>query len=134
LNFTFRYIDDVLSLNNSRFCDFVDRIYPIELEIKDTTDTDRSASYLDIHLEIELRTKLYDKRDDLNLPIVNFPFICSNIPARRGAQFVPIGMPTVCWKTRLPNIANMLSIKNSSMLKISVLENFLVESEWCFTK
>jgi hypothetical protein len=31
-NFTFRYID-VLSLNNSRFGDFVDRIYPIELEI-----------------------------------------------------------------------------------------------------
>ena len=28
-NFTFRYIDDVLSLNNSRFGDFVDRIYPI---------------------------------------------------------------------------------------------------------
>jgi hypothetical protein len=31
-NFTFRYIDDVLSLNNSRFRDFVDRIYSIELE------------------------------------------------------------------------------------------------------
>jgi hypothetical protein len=46
-NFTFRYIDDILSLNNSRFCDFVDRIYPIELEIKNTTQTDRSASYLD---------------------------------------------------------------------------------------
>jgi hypothetical protein len=42
-NFTFRYIDDVLSLNNSRIDDFVDRIYPIELEIKDTTYTDRSA-------------------------------------------------------------------------------------------
>ena len=84
-NFTFRYIDDVLSLNNSRFGDFVDRIYPIELEIKDTTDIDRSASYLDIHLEIDsegrLRTKLYDKRDDFNFTIVNFPFICSNIPA-----------------------------------------------------
>ena len=52
-NFTFRYIDDVISLINSRFCDFVDRIYPIELEIKDTTDTDRSASYLDLHLEID---------------------------------------------------------------------------------
>ena len=36
-NFTFRYIDDVLSLNNSRFGDFVDRIFPIQLEIKDTT-------------------------------------------------------------------------------------------------
>ena len=66
-HFTFRYIDDVFSLNNSRFGDFVDRIYPIELEIKDTTYTDRSASYIDLHLEIDsegrLRTKLYDKRD-----------------------------------------------------------------------
>jgi hypothetical protein len=57
----------------------------IELEIKDTTDTDMSASYLDLHLEIDsegrLRTKLYDKRDDFNFFIVNFPFICSNIPA-----------------------------------------------------
>jgi hypothetical protein len=28
-----------------------------------------------------LKTQLYDKRDDFNFPIVNFPFICSNIPA-----------------------------------------------------
>jgi hypothetical protein len=78
-NFTFRYIYDVLSLNNSRFGDFVDHIYPIELEIKDTTYTNRSASYLDLHLKIDsegrLRTKLYDKRDDFNFSIVNFPFI-----------------------------------------------------------
>jgi hypothetical protein len=49
---------------------FLWRRYPIELEIKDTTDTDRSASYLDLHLEIDcegrLRTKLYGKRDDFN--------------------------------------------------------------------
>jgi hypothetical protein len=38
--------------------------------------TDRSASYLDLHMYSEgwLSTKLYDKGDD-------FPFICSNIPA-----------------------------------------------------
>jgi hypothetical protein len=57
----------------------------IELDIKDTIDTDTSASYLDTHLEIDsegrLRTKLYDKRDNFNFPIVNSPFICSNIPA-----------------------------------------------------
>jgi hypothetical protein len=34
-------------------------------------------------------------------------------------------------KNRSPNITNMLSIRNSSMLMISVSENFLVESE-CF--
>ena len=70
-NFSFRYIDDVLSLNNSRFGDFVDRIYLIELEIMDTTDTDKSPSYLDLILEIDsegrLRTKLYDKRDELSI-------------------------------------------------------------------
>jgi hypothetical protein len=32
-NFTFRYIDDVISLNKSRFGDFVDRIYFIELTV-----------------------------------------------------------------------------------------------------
>jgi hypothetical protein len=39
------------------------RINPIELEIKDTTDTEGSASYLILHLEIDsegwLITKLY---------------------------------------------------------------------------
>ena len=79
------HIDDVFLLNNSRFGNFVDHIYPIEFEIKDTTDTDRSGSYLDLHLEIDsegqLRTKPYDKRDDFNFPIVNFQFICSDIPA-----------------------------------------------------
>ena len=83
-NFTFRYIDDVLSLNNSRFGDFVDRIYLVEIVIKDISDTDRSTSCVDLHLEIDselrLRTKHYDKRDDLNFPIVNFPFIYINIP------------------------------------------------------
>jgi hypothetical protein len=53
--------------------------------ILNTKDKARSASYLDIHLEVNsedlLRTKLYDKRDDFNFPIVNCPFICSNILA-----------------------------------------------------
>jgi hypothetical protein len=84
-NFMFCYIHDVLSLNNSKLGDSVDLIYPIELWIKDTTDTTRSASCLDLHLTIinegRLRTKLYHKRDDFNFPIVNFPFICSNIQA-----------------------------------------------------
>ena len=78
-NFIFRYIDDVLSLNNSRFGDFVDCISPNELETKDTTNTNRSALYLDLHLESDnegwLRTRLYDKRDDFNFPIVKFPLI-----------------------------------------------------------
>jgi hypothetical protein len=33
-NFTYRYIDDVLSINNSRFAEFLPSIYPPELEVK----------------------------------------------------------------------------------------------------
>jgi len=72
-------------LNISRFGDYLHRIYPNELEVNDTTDNQTSASYLDLHLEIDnggrFKTKLYDKRDDFTFPIVNFPFISNNIPA-----------------------------------------------------
>ena len=84
-NLTFRYIDDVLSLNNSHFSDNLHRIYPSELEIKDTTDSSNSASYLDLYLQHDkngrLSTRIYDKRDDFDFQIVNFPYLCSNIPS-----------------------------------------------------
>ena len=54
--------------------------------------TASSASYLDQHFEFEndglLRTKLYDKRDDINFPIVNFPFICRNIPTTPTYEYI----------------------------------------------
>jgi hypothetical protein len=63
---------------------YVHLIYPDELEIKDTTESDKSASYLDILLNIDsngrLTTSLYDKRDYFDFAIVNFPFQCSNMP------------------------------------------------------
>ena len=84
-NFTYRYIDDVLSINNSKFAEFLPLIYPPELEVKETTDTASSASFLDLYLEFDdsgqLSTKIYDKRDDFNFKIINFPNMCSNIPA-----------------------------------------------------
>ena len=84
-NFTYRYIDDVLSINNPKFADYLNRIYPSELEVKETTETNNSASYLDILLSYDtdghMNTSLYDKRDDFNFSITNFPFLCSNIPS-----------------------------------------------------
>ena len=85
-NFTYRYIDDVLSINNSRFAEFIPLIYPPELEVKETTDTASSASFLDLYLEFDDSGKIstkksYDKRDDFNFKIINFPNMCSNRPA-----------------------------------------------------
>ena len=51
--FTFRYINDVLSLYNIKLGDFLARIYALEHKIKDTTDTAKSASYIALHLEVD---------------------------------------------------------------------------------
>jgi hypothetical protein len=83
-NHTFRYSNDDLSIRNHNFHHYVHLIYPNELKIKDTTESDKSASYLDILLNIDsngiLTTSLYDKGDDFDFAIVNFPFLFSNIP------------------------------------------------------
>ena len=78
-------IDDDMSINNPEFENYLGQIYPIELEIKDTTESNTSASYLDVLLSIgrdgQLNTSIYDKRDDFNFHITNFPFLSSsNIP------------------------------------------------------
>jgi hypothetical protein len=80
-----RSIDNVFSFNNSPIGDYVDRIYPTELEIKNASNTTMSVSYLtvDLHIEIDsikdwLTTIVYANRNDSNLPIVNF--LCGNIP------------------------------------------------------
>ena len=82
-NLTYRYIDDVLTINNPDFENYLGQMYTPELEIKDTTESKTSASYFDFLLLIgrdgQLRTSLYDKRDDFNFHIKNFPFLSSNI-------------------------------------------------------
>jgi hypothetical protein len=131
-NHTFRYIDDVLSINNHNFHNYVLLIYPDELEIKDTTESDKSASYLYILLNIDsngrLTTSLYDKRDDFNFAIVNFPFLCtcSNIPLSPAygvyiSQLIRNSMFCV-WgllKTRQLTKKFMLQGYNESRLKSS---------------
>ena len=83
-NFTYRYINDVLSMNNPEFENYLGQMCPVELEIKDTTENNTSASYLDLLLSTgrdgQLHTSIYDKRDDFNCHITTFPFLSSNIP------------------------------------------------------
>ena len=66
------------------FNDYIDVIYPKELEIKHTTNAPTLANYLDIHLELDedgkLFTRLDDKRDDFDFHVVNFPYLSNNIP------------------------------------------------------
>ena len=109
-NFTFRYIDDVLSLHNSRLSDFVDPIYPIEHEIKDTTDIANSASYLDLHLEIDsenwLRTKLYHRRNAFNFPLWTFHWYVATLQHHLHMEYISLSYSDLMIPTMTSLILN----------------------------
>ena len=77
-NTTSRYLDDILNINNVYFDNMVSQIYPSELQLNKTNASDTEAAILDLHLSISndiVSTKIYDKRDDFDFEIVNFPFL-----------------------------------------------------------
>ena len=46
------YIDDLLTLNNNNFEEEIPNIYPSELTLKRTSESDTKLSYLDISISI----------------------------------------------------------------------------------
>ena len=87
-NSTSRYLDDLLNIDNNFFDSMVNRIYPSELQLNKANVSDADASFLDLHLSISdgfVKTKIYDKRDDFDFDIVNFPFLDSDVP--RSASY-----------------------------------------------
>ena len=84
-NLCYRYIDDLIVFNNKKFLDYLKEIYPSQLTVEKANKSDHLADYLDLTFIIDsggkLSTRLYDKRDDFDFHIVNFPFLSSNIPS-----------------------------------------------------
>ena len=84
-NSTSRYLDDLLNIDNIYFDQMVDRIYPMELQLNRANSSDTEAPFLDLNLCISngtVSTKIYDKRDDFDFDIVNFPFLDGDVPRR----------------------------------------------------
>ena len=82
-NTTSRYLDDILNINNVYFDNMVSQIYPSELQLNKANASDTEAAFLDLHLSISndiVSTKIYDKRDDFDFEIVNFPFLDGDVP------------------------------------------------------
>ena len=82
-NTTSRYLDDILNINNVYFDNMVSQIYPSELQLNKANASDTEAACLDLHLSISndiVSTKIYDKRDNFDFKIVNFPFLDGDVP------------------------------------------------------
>ena len=60
----------------------VSHIYPSELQLNKANTSDTKAAFLDLHMSISsdiVSTKIYDKRDDFDFEIVNFPFLDGDV-------------------------------------------------------
>ena len=82
-NSTSRYLDDILNIASRYFEGMVNRIYPPELQLNKANASDTEALFLELHLSISntfVSSKIYDKRDDFDFDIVNFPFLDGGVP------------------------------------------------------
>ena len=87
-NSTSRYLDDLLNIDNNFFDCMVNHIYPSELQLNKANISDTEASFFDLLLSISdgfVKTKFYDKRDDFDFDIMNFPFLYGDVP--RSASY-----------------------------------------------
>ena len=78
-------LDNLLNIDNPYFEGMVNQIYPPELQLNKDDTSDTEAPFLDLHLSISngfVSTKIYDKRDDFDFDIVNFPFLDGDAPRR----------------------------------------------------
>ena len=80
---TSKYLDDLSNIDNPYFEGIVNRIYPHDLLLNKANTSDTEAPFLDLHLSISnglVSSKIYDKRDDFDFDIVNFPFLDGDVP------------------------------------------------------
>ena len=76
-------MDDNLNIKNVHYDNMVRQIYPSELQLNKANASNIEATFLDMHLSISydiVSTKIYDKRDDFDFEIVNFPILDGDVP------------------------------------------------------
>ena len=76
-------MDDILNIYNVNFDSMASITYPSELQHNKANTSDTEAAVLDLHLSISndiVTTKFYNKRDNFDFEIVNFPFLDGDIP------------------------------------------------------
>ena len=82
-NSTSRYLDELLYIGHSYFVQMVCQIYFTKLQLNKANSSDTEAPFFDLDLSVAngiVLSKIYDKQDDFNFEIVNFPYLDGEVP------------------------------------------------------
>ena len=129
----FRYIDDLIALNNDGSFDaIIKEIYPEELLLERQNSGDQSAEYLDMIINIEngyFVTEGYDKRDGFDFLIVKYPHAPANTEYRGAhnvitSQCIRFGMIS----THFDNFAKKVGGAISTMKGNGLNEKLLLQN------
>ena len=126
----------------------VNQIYPPELQLNKANTSDTEAPFSDLHLSISngfVSSKIYDKGNDFDFDIVNFPFLDCNVPrstsygvyvsqlnrfARMSSHVADFNVRIINFERLSPNfIAGTMNWFLNSMLK-TLLQQGLLEPEF----
>jgi len=139
LSNTFRYQDDCIAFNDKGcFLLHKDKIYPKEMVLNNTNLSQYRCTFLDLAISIR-RNKFtygcYDKRDDFDFKVVNFPNLHGNIPTKQSygvytSQLVRFCDVNLSCKGFLEDVLKM----NVTLMKQGFKHMVLMKkySEFCF--
>ena len=144
----FRYLDDLLGLNDKGIFDQVaGTIYPCELALSRTDIGGKQADYLDMNISFDnkgfFHSKLYDKRDYFGFTVINFPCMAhSNIPSTPSYGIYLSQILRICrictdsadFCTAIYKLSQDFLNKGFNKLKLAKKYNRFIdnyEKEWC---
>ena len=123
----YRYQDDAIVFNdNGMFNTIYKDIYPEELVLLNTNVSANSCNYLDLSIVLQngkFKYSLYDKRNDFNFDVINYPFLSGNIPKIPSYGVYVSQLIRFC-NVSCESITNVVVELNKKLIK----QGFLVDS------
>ena len=123
-----RYVDDLGTLNYLHFDKLIPKIYPSDLKMERSGNDNKNVNYLDVNIQIGddgVSTRVYNKLDEFNFPIVMFTFPNGNIPVKIGYNV---------FYSQVLRYSNIYSHVSSFISAVNKLYNLLINRSYDYTK
>ena len=81
VNDTSRYLDDIFTIDNPAFAEYIPDIYPRDLQLNKANTSDKETSFFNLNIKLigsKIHTSVYDKPDDFGFLIIVVMFLDSN--------------------------------------------------------
>ena len=113
-----RHLDFLFNIDNDYFDGLISQICPSDLQLNNANSSETETPFLDLHLYIIdgiISCKIYDKRNDFDFEIVNFPSLDGDVP-RRASYDVYISQ--LIRFARVPSYVTDINTRNKILTAI----------------